>query len=210
MCHRSEILSGGIAATLSLVAGVETVVRSSSVGATVRAVTTRRFDLVVVAASAASSWREACRRISDEMIPAHEQGATVLVGLGSSHRHFTRGDTLNAAGYVDLGGSELDVARKIVDIGRRNLGLGPEDALRARERHGVDCRDEVDDQIMDGIAEGLSDVEIAGAIHYAVQSVRNRVSRILQDSGVRNRTELAVMFIREGIRWRPDSFDAER
>lgn len=58
------------------------------------------------------------------------------------------------------------------------------------------CRDEVDFSIMEGIIEGLSDPEIAQRVNYAVQSVRNRVSRILVASHSRNRTHFAVRMVR--------------
>lgn len=53
-------------------------------------------------------------------------------------------------------------------------------------------RDKVDVAIIEGILEGLSDPEIAERINYAVQSVRNRVSRILMTARCRNRTHFAV------------------
>ena len=56
----------------------------------------------------------------------------------------------------------------------------------------VILRDKVDVAIVEGIMEGLSDPEIAERIDYAVQSVRNRVSRILMAARCRNRTQFAV------------------
>ena len=53
-------------------------------------------------------------------------------------------------------------------------------------------RDKIDVAIIEGILEGLSDPEIAERINYAVQSVRNRVSRILMAARCRNRTHFAV------------------
>lgn len=58
------------------------------------------------------------------------------------------------------------------------------------------CRDSVDIAIVEGIIEGMSDPEIALRINYAVQSVRNRVSRILTTAGCRNRTHFAVSMVR--------------
>lgn len=58
------------------------------------------------------------------------------------------------------------------------------------------CRDAIDLAIIEGIVEGLSDPEIAERVNYAVQSVRNRVSRILAVSQSRNRTHFAVRMLR--------------
>jgi len=61
------------------------------------------------------------------------------------------------------------------------------------------CRDETDRRILVLLTQGMSDSDIAEKIHYGVQSVRNRVSRMLHRSGFRNRTELAVkMLTRSG------------
>ena len=48
------------------------------------------------------------------------------------------------------------------------------------------------------IVEGLTDPEIAEKLHYAVQSIRNRVSRLLAESGARNRTHLVALFLQDG------------
>lgn len=60
------------------------------------------------------------------------------------------------------------------------------------------CHDATDARILDGIVDGLTDSEIAEGLHYAVQSIRNRVSRILAVSGARNRTHLASLFLQNG------------
>jgi DNA-binding NarL/FixJ family response regulator len=56
--------------------------------------------------------------------------------------------------------------------------------------------DAVDERIVNLVAEGLSDKQIGSAIGLSPQTIRNRVSRMLNDSGLRNRTELAVQFVR--------------
>jgi len=56
--------------------------------------------------------------------------------------------------------------------------------------------DSVDERIVNLVAEGLSDKQIGSALGLSPQTIRNRVSRMLNDSGLRNRTELAVQFVR--------------
>jgi NarL family two-component system response regulator LiaR len=53
--------------------------------------------------------------------------------------------------------------------------------------------DSVDREILQLVARGLSDKEISSQVFMAHQTVRNRVSRLLQNFAVRNRTELAVL-----------------
>jgi DNA-binding CsgD family transcriptional regulator len=56
----------------------------------------------------------------------------------------------------------------------------------------VDIKDDTDRDIVDLVTLGLSDREVAAGVHLAEQTVRNRLSRILESSGLKNRTQLAV------------------
>jgi len=56
--------------------------------------------------------------------------------------------------------------------------------------------DKTDIEIVEMIAAGYSDREIAAAVCLNNQTVRNHVSRILCESGARNRTHLAAMYLK--------------
>ena len=58
-------------------------------------------------------------------------------------------------------------------------------------------RDTIDREIVSMIAAGLTDDEISHGVYLSCQTVRNRISRMLERSGTRNRTQLAANFIRE-------------
>lgn len=58
------------------------------------------------------------------------------------------------------------------------------------------CMNKIDRHIIELVADGLADKEIARLVYLSPQTVRNRISRILTVSGARNRTHLAVSFIR--------------
>jgi DNA-binding NarL/FixJ family response regulator len=45
------------------------------------------------------------------------------------------------------------------------------------------------------IVAGYTDREIADVLHFSHQAVRNRISRLLMRSGIRNRTQLASTFL---------------
>lgn len=55
--------------------------------------------------------------------------------------------------------------------------------------------DEADREIVRLVAAGLTDREIADIVNYSHQTVRNRISRILGETGARNRTHLACMYL---------------
>jgi DNA-binding NarL/FixJ family response regulator len=60
-------------------------------------------------------------------------------------------------------------------------------------RYIVPMLDPTDREILQLVARGLSDKEISSEVFMAHQTVRNRVSRLLHNFAVRNRTELAVL-----------------
>lgn len=60
--------------------------------------------------------------------------------------------------------------------------------------------DNIDREIVSMISSGMTDDEIARGVYLSCQTVRNRISRMLERSGARNRTELATMFVREQYR----------
>lgn len=47
---------------------------------------------------------------------------------------------------------------------------------------------------------GLTEDEISRGVYLSCQTVRNRISRMLERSGARNRTQLATMHVREQYR----------
>jgi DNA-binding NarL/FixJ family response regulator len=73
------------------------------------------------------------------------------------------------------------------------------DALARIRSNGaslIDRLDETDRQILRLLADGMSDKQIAESVFLSVQTVRNRVSRLLNRFGKENRTQLAVFVAR--------------
>jgi hypothetical protein len=59
----------------------------------------------------------------------------------------------------------------------------------------IPYRDDIDVSIVRMISYGFSNQEIADNIFLSIQTVRNRISRLLEGSGARNRTHLCTMFL---------------
>lgn len=73
------------------------------------------------------------------------------------------------------------------------------DALTRIRTNGaalIEKLDDTDRQILRLIADGQSDKQIAESVYLSVQTVRNRVSRLLNRFGKENRTQLAVFIAR--------------
>lgn len=59
------------------------------------------------------------------------------------------------------------------------------------------ARDVLDRQIVEQVALGMTDKQIAEAVNLAPQTVRNRLSKMMTDAGLNNRTHLATFWLRE-------------
>lgn len=79
------------------------------------------------------------------------------------------------------------------------------DVALVRERYSVSVEgrfyalDDCDREILNLLANGHSDKEIASTVFLAHQTVRNRVSRLLKEFECRNRVELAVLLHTHGV-----------
>lgn len=107
--------------------------------------------------------------------------------------------TSNADAIVLKGSPTSDLVEAIRDV---HAGIRRIDGFAAREasqrltqtsHHKLLLLDPVDREIATLIAQGLTDREIASSIHFGLQTIKNRVSKILQTVGAANRTQLAVM-----------------
>lgn len=66
--------------------------------------------------------------------------------------------------------------------------------LAAMSHSGVEtARDAIDREILDLVSVGMQDADIANVVHASTQTVKNRISAMLERSGYRNRTQLAWM-----------------
>lgn len=83
-------------------------------------------------------------------------------------------------------------ARRLVCASHLVGGVLPPPPLVGRR---IVSRDPVDEAIVELVAAGYTDREIAEVMHYSHQSIRNKLSRILMESGLRNRTQLAALQI---------------
>lgn len=103
----------------------------------------------------------------------------------------------------------VDLTMNRDDIGQRMLDLYSQLRRDTPKQNGMlewyadrhhllrDISGETDRKILLLISQGKFDREISQELFLSLQTIRNRVSRILADSGARNRTHLAVMFTRD-------------
>ena len=106
---------------------------------------------------------------------------------------------------VDLTMDRDAIGQRMVDLFaqlRRDIPMqnGILDSHAERYQLLSDISDDTDRKILQLIAQGKFDKEISKELFLSLQTIRNRVSRILTESGARNRTHLAVLFTTEKAR----------
>lgn len=149
-------------------------------------------DVVIVAEAAVRSWH--LRRSNVQVGPT----AVRLVGsLGAFWESVGVAHTPDFDGYVDFKLPTLQIVNeirefrsKICELKSTNVRfLDPSRAFVGSTKEF----DQIDRHILAYVTMGLSDRNISAKIFLSPQTVRNRVSRLLNRFGVHNRTQLAMM-----------------
>lgn len=136
-----------------------------------------------------SSNRPDCRVIvltafeSDEsFVESYDKGASAYLVKSTSCDHL------------------ISVIRDVA-VGRRfisEINVAPSKARLARRRsQRLQKLSESDQRLVSLIAQGLPDRQIAAEMHLSLQTIRNRVSRLLHAFEVANRTQLAMSLTHE-------------
>jgi two-component system response regulator DevR len=104
----------------------------------------------------------------------------------------------NASAFLFKSGDSEELVRAIRDADAGLRLINPYAAKAAVQRLRSDRTtliaqlDDTDRQILRALAAGDSDKQIAESVYLSLQTVRNRVSRLLNKFGKSNRTQLAV------------------
>lgn len=102
-----------------------------------------------------------------------------------------------AIGYLLKDMQALDLCRAIKAAASGQVQLAPEAAarlmreLRPQEEPGA-ALTEREEEVLQLVARGMSNAEIADHLHIGEKTVKTHVSRLLQKLNVRSRTQLAV------------------
>lgn len=144
-----------------------------------------------------------CRQLFERLDLA-TQAVLVAVCLGvspdplfvSRARHFGFADVVSTDAPTE---SVIDSIREVARVGPP-IGSASTWTLDSSTSFGglvfPHCRDERDLQILQFIVDGHTDSNIAELMDLNAQTIRNRVSNMLLESGMSNRTQLAIDFYR--------------
>ena len=110
---------------------------------------------------------------------------------------------LKAHAIIELGNSIEDIVKQLDAVVAGDVDLTRDNALEdiyrmcGKESSLQFCRDDLDLRILAELMNGASNEAIAATCHVAIQTVRNRLVRLMREAGVENRTQLATRLVRE-------------
>lgn len=146
---------------------------------------------------------EATRRIVQQrsgtavlMLTMFEDSPTILAALRAG-----------ASGYFVKGSGRDDIARAVVAVGHGHMILGASVATAASEHLTKPPAETVpfaeltarERDVLELVAQGHSNVQIARSLTLSTKTVRNYLSRIFAKLRVAHRTEAAVLARRHGL-----------
>ena len=202
VCHHLEIVAQGLSSLLRADGSFLNVVSATTVGEIVESLEDG-VDLIVLGAPGLMMFEFAnneafqrCKSVSEPKIVF----LTSLIDDGLVKESISQG--IDAVVDARLPVQEIISKISLVcSSGKKATGVQAFQHWKLKETSvelGEICRDEADTQIVALIIRGFSNDEIAEEIFIALQTVRNRISRLLSAAGVKNRTQLAILFSREG------------
>jgi DNA-binding NarL/FixJ family response regulator len=202
VCHHLEIVAQGLSSLLRADGSFSHVASATTIGEIVESLEDG-VDLIVLGAPglmmfefASNEAFQRCKSVSEPKIVF----LTSLIDDGLVKESLSQGidAVVDARPPVQQIINEISL---VCSSGKKATGVQAFQHWKLKETSvelGDICRDEADTQIVALIIRGFSNDEIAGEIFIALQTVRNRISRLLSAAGVKNRTQLAILFSREG------------
>ena len=204
ICHHSEQLAGQLASALT----ASRVVQSAEIsvgldGACQLAQQPGRVDACLIASALLVKCMEKGR------LPRPLRGyelRRIVLSAGVPNSLLVQAALAGVDDVVDVSQQADALLSCLRDslAGRHELSAQPlwRSIPEPRDVHalGSPYHDNVDREIVAMISSGLTDDEISRGVYLSCQTVRNRISRMLERSGARNRTQLATMYVREQYR----------
>jgi two-component system response regulator DevR len=202
LCDDHELVRRGLRSLLQGVPGYEVVGEAGDADEALAAVEELRPDVVVMDVRLpARSGIEACRDIRS----AHPDTRVLILTSYADDEALFSSIMAGAAGFVlkQVRGADLVGAIREVAAGRSLLDPLVTARVLARLREGVtagpggDAMTEQERKILDLVAEGMTNRQIAEQVFLAEKTVKNYVSNILMKLGLSRRAEVAAYMARK-------------
>lgn len=197
ICDDHEMVREALAGVIAREEGVEVVGATDSMDSTLGLIDATKPDVLVVDVRLRE---ESGLDVARAVIAKHPSTKIVVLTSFNSDEALVQAYELGASAFIMKEGSAEALVRTIRDAAAGLRLINPAEvraaALELDKRgigliRGLDANDR---QIAKLIAMGYSDKQIAETVFLGLQTVRNRVSRLLSRFGKENRTQLALLF----------------
>ena len=201
VCEPHEMVREALVKAIAPMKGVKVLVAEQDGESFIRAVEHQRPEVMVIdVAYPAGSGLEIARRAK----AVNGEGKVVALVDRETDAALVDSYELGASAVVSKERPVRDLHRAVLDAAANVSTINPvavRSAKRRLEEAGhvpIDRLDATDRKMLELLVQGRTDREIAAEVFLALQSVRNRMSKLLQKFGKSNRTQLALHVERLG------------
>jgi len=208
LCDDHELVRRGLSSILEGVGGISVVAEAADADAALRAVESSRPDVVIMDVRLPGrSGIEACREIRS----AFPDTKVLMLTAHSDDEALFSSIMAGAAGFVLKQVRGGDLVGAIRQVARGESLLDPTVTARVLARlrgEGAQVNDGMSDltpqerKILDLVAEGMTNRQIAEKVFLAEKTVKNYVSNILLKLGLSRRAEAAAFMARRNLKSR--------
>ena len=197
ICDDHEMVREALAGVIAREEGIQVVGATDSLESTMGLIESTEPDVLVVDVRLRE---ESGLDVARAVIAKYPKTKIVVLTSFNSHEALVQAYELGASAFIMKSGSAEALVRTIkdADAGLRLINPAEVRAAAAElDKKGIGIirdLDANDRQIARLIAMGYSDKQIAETVYLGLQTVRNRVSRLLSRFGKENRTQLALLF----------------
>ena len=148
---------------------------------------------------------EAGLEVLDQLLDMDPDARVLMLSSFDDEEYVTRSLRAGALGYILKGDSDAVLATAIETVAAGGRALGPEVTHRLVEQlfgnhdSGEDEMDELDLGILEALAEGDSNRDIARRLFMSDSTVKRRIRSIFDHLGVNRRPEAVAEAIRRGL-----------
>ena len=197
ICDDHAMVRDALASVINAESDIEVVGTTKGINDTVALLNSGDVDVVVLDVRLdKESGLELARRVMAEHPGTH----VILLTSFASEGNLVQAYEIGASAFLLKSGDASGLLRAIRDAAAGIRLFNPSEVRAAAlnlEKSGVGAirmLDANDRMIASLIAQGYSDKQIAETVYLGLQTVRNRVSRMLSRFDKQNRTQLALMF----------------
>ena len=197
ICDDHEMVREALAGVIAREEGIEVVGATDTLESTMGLIDATLPDVLVVDVRLRE---ESGLDVARAVIAKHPKIKIVVLTSFNSDEALVQAYELGASAFIMKSGSAEALVRTIKDADAGLRLINPAEVRTAAaelDKKGIGIirdLDANDRQIARLIAMGYSDKQIAETVYLGLQTVRNRVSRLLSRFGKENRTQLALLF----------------